>query len=102
MRLLRVRYKGRLNRAGRNSAYSAMKVKVLFFGATAELVGTRELETSIGKSAVVANVINDLATRHPKLKDHRLLLAVNEEYISENFPLKDGDELAIFTPVSGG
>jgi molybdopterin converting factor small subunit len=33
---------------------------------------------------------------------HQLLFAVNQEYASGDEPLKNGDELAVFTAVSGG
>lgn len=29
-------------------------------------------------------------------------IAVNQEYITENTPLSDGDEVAFFPPVTGG
>ncbi|MCR9213818.1 MAG: molybdopterin converting factor subunit 1 [Proteobacteria bacterium] len=29
-------------------------------------------------------------------------IAVNQEYITSNTPLKDGDEVAFFPPVTGG
>ena len=79
-----------------------MKINVLFFGATAELVGSRKVETAVSESAVAAGVIEQLHLEYPNLKDHKLLFAVNEEYVAEDFPLRDGDELAIFTAVSGG
>ena len=79
-----------------------MKINVLFFGATAELAGSHKIETAVSGAAVAANVIEDLTIRYPILRDHKLLFAVNEEYVAEDFPLKDGDELAIFTAVSGG
>jgi len=36
------------------------------------------------------------------LRSHKLLVAVNQEYAGDAMPLKDGDEVAIFTAVSGG
>ena len=79
-----------------------MKVRVLFFGATADLFGKREVDAAIGESASPTRVMDMLAAEKPELKTHKLLFAVNEEYVDGSFPLKDGDELAIFTPVSGG
>ena len=79
-----------------------MKVNVLFFGATADVVGARELETAVSETAVASEVINHLTEQHPNLRDHKLLFAVNEEYVAQDTRLRDGDQLAIFTPVSGG
>jgi molybdopterin converting factor small subunit len=79
-----------------------MKVRVLFFGATASSVGTRELDAVLDEPKSPADILSELATDHPDLKSHKLLFAVNEEYVDSNRPLNDGDELAIFTAVSGG
>ena len=79
-----------------------MKINVFFFGATAELAGSRKVETDVSENANAADVIANLITRYPELKDRKLLFAVNEEYVSEDTRLKNGDELAIFLAVSGG
>jgi molybdopterin converting factor subunit 1 len=79
-----------------------MKVRVLFFGATADLAGTRAVEAEVASDASPAEVLADLAIGNPALKTDRLLFAVNESYVDKDARLKDGDELAIFTPVSGG
>jgi molybdopterin synthase sulfur carrier subunit len=79
-----------------------MRVRVLFFGATAALVGTREVEATIDESDSPTNVLKRFAATHPALRSHRFLFAVNEEYVADNSLLKEGDELAIFTAVSGG
>jgi molybdopterin synthase sulfur carrier subunit len=78
-----------------------MSVRVLFFGATADVVGTRELTfDAAGRSA--ADLCNDIAADHPMLSSHHLLISVNCEYTPNDTQLADGDEVAIFTPVSGG
>ena len=48
------------------------------------------------------DALEHLITKYPSLKGHKLLLAVNETYVAADTLLKDGDELAVFTPVSGG
>ena len=78
-----------------------MSVKVLLFGATADVVGKRELTIdAAGRSA--ADLRDEIVTKHPKLASHKLLLSVNQEYTSDTHRLEDGDEVAIFTAVSGG
>jgi molybdopterin converting factor subunit 1 len=79
-----------------------MRSKILFFGAAADAIGARELEVEIHESSRVNSVVESLAKTYPKLLRHRLLFAVNEQYVTENEVLKNGDEVAIFTPVSGG
>jgi molybdopterin converting factor subunit 1 len=77
-------------------------VNVLFFGATADAVGSRELELTVEESATVGSITDHLSQQHPTLAKHQLLIAVNEEYADPDTVLNDGDELALFTAVSGG
>lgn len=79
-----------------------MKVNVLFFGATADIVGEREVEITVTESASAKAVFEDLLTRFPRLKAHRLLFSINQEYADQETTVSEGDELAIFTAVSGG
>jgi len=77
-------------------------IRVLFFGATAAITGSKELVLQIENGAKAVSAVEQLKDRFPELKNHKLLFAVNQEYSPNNYQLKDGDELAIFTPVSGG
>ncbi len=77
-------------------------VKILFFGATAEAAGTREEALELNNVPTVGDALNTLLDRHPRLSTHKLLIAVNEEYVTPETVLNEGDELAIFTAVSGG
>ena len=79
-----------------------MRVRVLFFGATADLVGMREIELPISDRESASDVVEKFASEHPEIKNHKLLLAINEEYAAPDTRLKDGDKLAVFTAVSGG
>lgn len=79
-----------------------MNVRVLFFGATSNLVGLRELELNVGKRSSVGTVLDQLFLVHSTLSNHQLLVSVNEEYAELQTLLNEGDEVAIFTAVSGG
>lgn len=82
-----------------------MKVKVLFFGAIAEAVGKREIEFEVPAELTSQSVFGIVHDAYPLLRknfDKMLLYSVNQEYSKGDVNLKDGDELAIFTAVSGG
>lgn len=79
-----------------------MKVQVLFFGATADAVGKREIEMPLAENTKAKKVFDEIVGQFPQLKLHSLLFAVNQEYASGGEIIKNGDELAIFTAVSGG
>jgi molybdopterin converting factor small subunit len=79
-----------------------MKVQVLFFGATAEEVGEREIEIEIEADQKADAVFGQIVSAFPQLEKHSLLFAINQEYSKGDETIKNGDELAIFTAVSGG
>jgi molybdopterin synthase sulfur carrier subunit len=83
-------------------AYTNMNVQVLLFGATANWIGSRKLDISIDENATVADVFERLTAQYSTLKDRKLKLAVNQQYATGEEIVFDGDELAIFTAVSGG
>ncbi|MEK7856411.1 MAG: MoaD/ThiS family protein [Acidobacteriota bacterium] len=79
-----------------------MTVKLLFFGATSDAVGSRELELTADETTTARSLIDQLSRNYPALANHKLLIAVNEEYADAETVVHDGDEIAIFTAVSGG
>jgi molybdopterin synthase sulfur carrier subunit len=79
-----------------------MNVKVLFFGATADAVGKREVEITFAGPVNAREAFAGVLEKFPALNHHKLLFARNQEYINDNEMVEDGDELAVFTAVSGG
>lgn len=86
-----------------NESSRGVRVKVLFFGAARDAVGTSELEIDLQATTADA-VLRELLDVYPELRrfGRSLLFAVNQEYARGNTPIKSGDELAVFPPVSGG
>lgn len=83
-----------------------INVTVLFFGATADSVGEREVEISFDEKMNAENALEKIFAKFPNLqKNHdkkSLHISVNQEYANGNEIINDGDELAVFTAVSGG
>jgi sulfur-carrier protein len=85
-----------------------MKVKVLYFAALREQLGTpaEEIELPAGVGTVAA-LRSHLRGRggawELALADGRLVrAAVNQDMAAPAAPLKAGDEVAFFPPVTGG
>ena len=76
-----------------------MTITVRYFATIRERVGKSEetLDASAGTS--VADVWRQ-ATGQPL--PERTLAAVNQEYAALDQPVRDGDEVAFFPPVTGG
>lgn len=79
-----------------------MPNQVLFFGATADIVGTRatEMHTLNGMTAFDALAV--ITNQYPRLSKHILHISINQEFAGDKQTIADGDEIAIFTAVSGG
>jgi molybdopterin converting factor small subunit len=79
-----------------------MQIQVLFFGATADAAGERAKSAEVDVGTSVGSLVEQIADDKQALRRYKLLFALNQEYVAAETPLKEGDELAIFTAVSGG
>ncbi|MFL6468551.1 MAG: MoaD/ThiS family protein [Pyrinomonadaceae bacterium] len=79
-----------------------MMIKVLFFGATADIAGKRRQDLEVTEGEFASKVFESVLAAHPHLADHKLHLSVNQQFATGDEIVRDGDELAIFTAVSGG
>lgn len=79
-----------------------MKASILFFGATADVVGKRGIELTLSETATAKEAFAQVVADHPELSRYKLLFSLNQNYAEGDEVVSDGDELAIFTAVSGG
>jgi molybdopterin synthase catalytic subunit len=81
-----------------------VKIRVLFFGAARDAVGSNPVEISLDAPATVQSAYQSLVERFSGLErfGRSLLFAVNQEYATRETLLEENDELAVFPPVSGG
>jgi len=79
-------------------------VRVLFFGAARDAVGLGEVDFILQGQPTAATAFAALLKKFPDLTrfGRSLLLAVNQEYAPADREVHNGDELAVFPPVSGG
>lgn len=79
-----------------------MNVKVRFFAAAREVVGTDEMAQELSNDATVQDLETHLYEAYPALEPLRLRVAVNASYVAPDTPLQAGDEVACIPPVGGG
>ena len=81
-----------------------MTIRVLLFAVLAQRVGARELSLRLPDSATVGEALDALCAEHEAIRSMRevIAFAVDMEYVGRDFLLRDGAELALISPVSGG
>lgn len=77
-----------------------MAITAKFFASLRESLGINEHLVSVSQVNTVADVWNQ-ATDGVQMPVNTLI-AVNMDYVDKDHPVKDGDEVAFFPPVSGG
>jgi len=81
-----------------------MNVTVRLFAAIRQQAGWREKEIQLMDGATLASLFTALTAEQPDfdLSSRSVYAAVNQQYVQQDVVLNDGDEVAIFPPVSGG
>jgi len=81
-----------------------VQARLLFFASIKDIVGARQIDVEIPSGTTVGKLLELLEEKYPRIAGYRsiLLTAVNEEYADPETTIADGDEVAIFPPVSGG
>ena len=80
-----------------------MKVNVLAFGMASDITRSRSFEFECTQQSTIADFRKALVIVYPAMKELlKFSIAVNQEYVSDEMILNEGDEVAIIPPVSGG
>jgi molybdopterin converting factor subunit 1 len=79
-------------------------LKVKFFAAPREALGTDEVVLDIPVGSTVKDLIDTLRRTYPVLNRYTrfLSVAVNRAYVGMQTELHEGDEVACLPPVGGG
>jgi len=79
-----------------------MIVTILPFASAKTALEYEKKQVSLKDGTSVSGLMKELVSENASLANIKLLFAVNSEYVDTSHILSDGDELAIFPPVSGG
>jgi molybdopterin synthase sulfur carrier subunit len=82
-------------------------IEVKYFARFREELGTDGERIDVAVGDTVNALLNELRGRGGAwsrlfAEDQRVMMAVNQEMAERATPLKDGDEVALFPPVTGG
>lgn len=81
-----------------------MKVQVRLFARYRETAGRDRVELDLPEGGTVETAWEAVTSRFPSLSAYRpfTLFAVDNDYVGPERPLRPGEELCLFPPVSGG
>ncbi len=81
-----------------------MRIAVLYFGVLKEFFGGAGETVELAEGADIAALLSLLRVRSSNQTKvwSSLAVAVNREYAGQATVLRDGDEVALLPPVSGG
>ena len=80
-----------------------MTIKIIAYGIAKDIIKAREKTWECSSAQNIRDLKTKLITDYPAFsKLAKLSFAVGEEYRDDDFKLKDGDEVVIIPPVSGG
>ena len=80
-------------------------ITVKLFAILKDRAGRDEMQMHFS-SGMVSDVLKQLSMEYPALSDMllpgRIMISVNHEYVKQDAPIRDGDEVALMPPFSGG
>ena len=81
-----------------------MKISVRFFAVCRELTGSDHFELECEEGLTVAEAASLISEKYPQLNTlkNTVRYAVDDEYADNDYILKNGQEISMIPPVSGG
>ena len=80
-----------------------MKIRILLFGIARDIVGKTHLDLEQPEPLDVESFKQVLEDKYPKMSHLSYYkVAINQEFAKDSDLLKEGDEVALIPPVSGG
>ncbi len=80
-----------------------MQIKLLAFGIAKEILKEKELILKLESGTKIADLKDKLVDKYPDFHKLRTLkFAINEDYQSDDYQIKENEEVVIIPPVSGG
>lgn len=81
-----------------------MDVRVRYFGAHREISGTTQEMLEVPEGTTVAQLVDTVMALHPGLEAVRrdTVVSVNRGMGTPDIVLSEGDDVALFPPISGG
>jgi len=83
---------------------SIVRISILYFATVKDATGIRMESIDLSKDTTISEMLSKISMIYPKLKHilNNIQISVNYRIVDFNTVLKDGDEVALLPPISGG
>jgi MoaD family protein len=83
---------------------SIVRISILYFATVKDAPGIRMESIDISNDTTIREMLSKISIIYPKLKHilNNIQISVNYRIVDFNTVLKDGDEVALLPPISGG
>ena len=80
-----------------------MKIEIIAFGIAKDILKDKSVHVDVDRGSSVADIKEKLVQDFPDFGAlASLRLAVNAEYVADDYELQKNDEVVLIPPVSGG
>jgi molybdopterin converting factor subunit 1 len=83
---------------------SIVRISILYFATVKDATGIRMESIDISNDTTIREMLSKISIIYPKLKHilNNIQISVNYRIVDLNTVLKEGDEVALLPPISGG
>ena len=83
---------------------STVRISILYFATVKDATGIRMESIDLSNDTSIREMLSKISIIYPKLKHilNNIQISVNYRIVDLNTVLKDGDEVALLPPISGG
>ena len=81
-----------------------VRIRILYFATVRDATGIKMESIDLSKDTTISEMLSKISMIYPKLKHilNNIQISVNYRIVDFNTVLKDGDEVALLPPISGG
>jgi molybdopterin converting factor subunit 1 len=81
-----------------------VRISILYFATVKDATGIRMESIDLSDDTTIREMLSKISIIYPKLKHilNNIQISVNYRIVDFNTVLKDGDEVALLPPISGG
>ncbi len=80
-----------------------MKINLVLFGIAKDIIGASKSQLEVKEGMMIKEFKQILVDEYPKMKDlTSISFAVGTDYVTDDYLLKNNEEVVIIPPVSGG